>query len=912
MRRLRLILTSIFVVATAGLLSDAAAADTSSPISSSQNVNQDPYYTGSPATAQPLPPVATFNPPLSGMHGDAGNTKATDNPGPLGVNPVVKSASGTPMVPMMWDNAGQLTAGCIILQVEPSGNYERCLEAVNPSNLAVEAQWVPPSGQDIQTQYLEMNKQTDQIVVASTEGHLYLVQRTDTNGVPGFTTLRDIDLVAAGAIPANDPVLAADMDSEGNLWFSTGAILKLSGDPDPDTTIGYVTPSGNIYTLVIPNQIVENGLSVNQNEIFVVTGPAGSDNTPGTDDMGLMTALHADPNGGVDTDWQQPYDAGDANGGNGTVGKPGGFARGSGSTPTLLGNDYVAITDNANTQVNLLVYRQSATLQAGQQQLVCSVPLFQPNASANDIGMIGVVNGTTDSLVALNDYNAPVVPGASALGNDATNNMDGMAPGVERVDVNPGGNSGCTAQWDTPIRIKSVPFLSTQTGLIYGYAQDPALAAEGQYVWSFVALNFQTGAVQWQVRAGAGGVFNDSYLPATLGPDGTLYQGVIGGTVLLKDSAPAVPGAPTNVVATAGNAQATVNWTAPPNNGNPPVTQYTVTANDSTNAANGGQTVSGTGGPLTVTNLTNGDTYTFSVTATNSIGTGAAGTSNAVTPPNPRTQMVLPANGASLAGNQYLDASAQDTAANVTKTEFDLTGGSYSNTLIATATATYYGWIAAWNSATVPDGTYTLQSRAYDAIGNISTSNPITIHVDNTPPTTSVVIPSTGATANGSQVLLDAGASDNQQVTKVEFHLTGGSYNEALIATATPTYYGWLAFWNSTKVPDGTYTVQSEAYDAAGNTTLSTPVTISLGPTTNVLIPSNGATGKWLSSCPRRRRLGQPTGDKGRVSSDGRLVQRDPDRDGYPYLLRLARLLGLHDSARRDVHPSEHGLRHRR
>ena len=112
--------------------------------------------------------------------------------------------------------------------------------------------------------------------------------------------------------------------------------------------------------------------------------------------------------------------------------------------------------------------------------------------------------------------------------------------------------------------------------------------------------------------------------------------------------------------------------------------------------------------------------------------------------------MVFPANGASLAGNQYLDAVAQDTAANVTKTEFDLTGGSYSNTLIATATPTYYGWIAAGTRQTVPDGTYTLRSRAYDAVGNISTNSAISIDADNTPPTTSVVIPSTGATASGS------------------------------------------------------------------------------------------------------------------------------------------------------------------
>ena len=336
-------------------------------------------------------------------------------------------------------------------------------------------------------------------------------------------------------------------------------------------------------------------------------------------------------------------------------------------------------------------------------------------------------------------------------------------------------------------------------------------------------------------------MFNDSYLPASLGPDGTLYQGVLGGVVTLKDSAPAVPGAPTSVLATAGNAQATINWTAPPSNGNPSATQYTVTAHDSTNAANGGQTVSGSNGPLTVTNLTNGDTYTFTVTATNVIGTGAAGTSNAVTPPNPKTQIVFPATAASLAGNQYFGSSAQDTAANVNKVEFDLTGGSYSNTLVATATPTLFGWIAAWNSTTVPDGTYTLQSRAYDAIGNISTSNPITIHVDNTAPTTGVLVPSTGAVENGNRVVLDAGASDNQHVSKVEFRLTGGSYNNALIATATPTLYGWIAIWNSTTVPNGTYTVQSEAYDAASNATLGTPVTISVGPTTSVLIPSTGA-----------------------------------------------------------------------
>jgi acetyl esterase/lipase len=95
-------------------------------------------------------------------------------------------------------------------------------------------------------------------------------------------------------------------------------------------------------------------------------------------------------------------------------------------------------------------------------------------------------------------------------------------------------------------------------------------------------------------------------------------------------------------------------------------------------------------------------------------------------------------------------------------------------------------------------------------------------------PGTSVVIPSSNTSLNGHQALLDAGATANSSVTKVEFHLTGGSLNGALIATATPTYYGWLAFWDTTTVPDGTYTLQSAAFDGSGNVGVSDGVTITV------------------------------------------------------------------------------------
>lgn len=87
----------------------------------------------------------------------------------------------------------------------------------------------------------------------------------------------------------------------------------------------------------------------------------------------------------------------------------------------------------------------------------------------------------------------------------------------------------------TPTRIKSVPVLSATTGLLYGYTQDPELAAGGTYAWYFTALDYRTGAVIWQAKAGVGGTYNDSYKAAAIGPDGTLYQGIQGGVATLKD-----------------------------------------------------------------------------------------------------------------------------------------------------------------------------------------------------------------------------------------------------------------------------------------------------------------------------------------------------------------------------------------
>lgn len=89
----------------------------------------------------------------------------------------------------------------------------------------------------------------------------------------------------------------------------------------------------------------------------------------------------------------------------------------------------------------------------------------------------------------------------------------------------------------------------------------------------------------------------------------------------------APPGAPTGVSATATANAAVVSFTAPTSTGGSPILYYTVTSSP------GGFTASGTSSPVAVAGLTNGTAYTFTVTATNAVGTSpASAASNSVTP----------------------------------------------------------------------------------------------------------------------------------------------------------------------------------------------------------------------------------------------------------------------------------------
>ncbi len=115
---------------------------------------------------------------------------------------------------------------------------------------------------------------------------------------------------------------------------------------------------------------------------------------------------------------------------------------------------------------------------------------------------------------------------------------------------------------------------------------------------------------------------------------GALLAALAGGEPALAQTLTA-PGSPSGVTAVAGEASATVSWTAPSSDGGSPITSYTVTASP------GGETAKALGTSLvtTIGGLPDGTAESFTVTATNSAGTGPPSTaSNQVTPGHPGGQ----------------------------------------------------------------------------------------------------------------------------------------------------------------------------------------------------------------------------------------------------------------------------------
>jgi hypothetical protein len=105
-------------------------------------------------------------------------------------------------------------------------------------------------------------------------------------------------------------------------------------------------------------------------------------------------------------------------------------------------------------------------------------------------------------------------------------------------------------------------------------------------------------------------------------------------------------------------------------------------------------------------------------------------------------------------------------------------------------------------------------------------------------PSTTVYLPSNGSTVSG-DTWVDASAQSPAGVASVHFEVSGGSISDMIVASTFPTIYGWLGGWDTTDVPNGTYTIESVVTDDAGNSAPSTAISITVDnppPTTTVVL----------------------------------------------------------------------------
>jgi hypothetical protein len=220
----------------------------------------------------------------------------------------------------------------------------------------------------------------------------------------------------------------------------------------------------------------------------------------------------------------------------------------------------------------------------------------------------GLTNGTVYTFTvaarngtgpgAASEASAPVTPGA--------------VPGAPTAVTATGGNASASVRWTAP---------AGNGRAVTGYVVTP-------YAAGVAGSPISTGTTATsRVVTGLTNGVSYTFTVAATNAVGTGLPSAPSGAVVPAT----VPGAPTGVTATRGNARAVVTWAAPADNGSA-LTAYVVTPYVG-NAARPAVTVGAGSTTTTVTGLTNGTAYQFTVTAVNGPGPGpASARSTAVTP----------------------------------------------------------------------------------------------------------------------------------------------------------------------------------------------------------------------------------------------------------------------------------------
>jgi len=174
----------------------------------------------------------------------------------------------------------------------------------------------------------------------------------------------------------------------------------------------------------------------------------------------------------------------------------------------------------------------------------------------------------------------------------------------------------------------------------------------------------------------------------------------------------------------------------------------------------------------------------------------------------PVTTIISPTNGQTVSGTQSVNATATDNNT-VSRVELSLDG-----VVIGSKTTSPYTFF--WNTTLATNGSHSLQTKAYDAAGNIGSSTVVTVNVANATPDTvapnvSITTPVNGGTvAKRATVTVAATATDNVGVTRVNFFVNG-------VTLCSDTSAPYSCSWKVPNQGGKTYKVMAYAYDQANN-----------------------------------------------------------------------------------------------
>ena len=437
---------------------------------------------------------------LATMHGDAQSSDATPfaGPGDPGVG-------GTWKVTFTnhWAACPTILAGqdgyiqALMTQFLGSDAKVRKpkLAIIEPASGAQLGAMEIPTGALLGGVYAYLDADSNLVMVDGTNALTWISHSQD--GMKVWVSRR-IDLTDAMKLEPKDHVVGIVTDWHGRIWVASERGV-----------VGLIDPKRNVVRLTklqqySPTERIDNSISACPQGVSIITS------------YGIYM-LGADASTSKPRIiWSHSYDRGSKQ-------KPGQLSHGSGATATFFGpngSDYVMLSDNADRQEKLIVYRSADGSAVGEG------PLFTPGASGTENSMIGVQN----SIVGACTFGYPY----AQYPDTKPAYRAQVAPGMERWDVNDDA-SGITLKWrNNGIYSAAVPRLSTADNLIYTCERPrgPAGVLTGPVVYA-CAIDMDSGRVVHRQRLPrlanllAGG--DPSQMVGVIDKHGVWWQGTIGG-----------------------------------------------------------------------------------------------------------------------------------------------------------------------------------------------------------------------------------------------------------------------------------------------------------------------------------------------------------------------------------------------